>query len=271
MHALINQERLSQISNLKSGNHEPNDIDMCTMEAVAYVAGEPWSDAPQCACPVITKFIVSWNDSLLSDADRNRLLKDLIPKIVGTRSSKEIEDRRSYMAVDWLIRVYTPHWIALIPSLDSYAKTLRGLDVINNLEDVVRAGKYINDIAIAIANTLKEPPGDSVTINALVAAMDEMDAARKARDATQSAGWTGAWFAARMPQNSDEWAAIGSAICCAAHDVATTKARLAANSSTWEIGSSASVEAALKPTTEWLQESALRLVHAMIDIETLQA
>ena len=104
----IIQERMAQIKSLglSRGSHEDFERGMCVMEAVSYVTGEPWSDAPQCACPAITAFMVSWNDSL-PDADRTRLLKPLIPQIVGTRSTSEVEERRSYMALDWLIRVFS--------------------------------------------------------------------------------------------------------------------------------------------------------------------
>jgi len=37
---------------LAQGSHPDKDA-MCVMEAVAYVAGEDWSDHPQCAAPVI--------------------------------------------------------------------------------------------------------------------------------------------------------------------------------------------------------------------------
>lgn len=46
---------------LAFGGHDPGD-DMCVMEAVAYLAGEPWSDRPECASPVIGAFLRSWND-----------------------------------------------------------------------------------------------------------------------------------------------------------------------------------------------------------------
>ena len=68
-------ERLS----LQSGSHESLEKGMCVMEAAAYVAGEPWSDHPVCACPVITAFMIAWNDALPNDAERDRLLKPLIP------------------------------------------------------------------------------------------------------------------------------------------------------------------------------------------------
>ncbi|OYV95157.1 MAG: hypothetical protein B7Z68_07320, partial [Acidobacteria bacterium 21-70-11] len=110
------------------------------MEAVAYVAGEPWSDAPQCACPVITAFLVSWNDSLPSDPERDRLLKPLIPRIVGTRSTPAVKERRRYMALDWMIRVYTPKWLDLIPTLGENAAALRDLDGIVDMAGAIAAG-----------------------------------------------------------------------------------------------------------------------------------
>jgi hypothetical protein len=110
----IIEERWKKFENwsLKAGGHSP-DSTFCVMEAVAYVAGEDWSDHPKCACPIISAFLRSWNDGLPSDAERDRLLKSLIPRLVNTRSTKAIELKRGLMAADWLIRVHTPAWLRL--------------------------------------------------------------------------------------------------------------------------------------------------------------
>jgi len=199
------EKRLTQIGSLSKGAHDAESAQMCVMEAVAYVAGEPWSDAPQCACPVITAFMVSWNDSLPSDADRDRLLKPLIPLIVGTRSTKDVEEKRSYMALDWLIRVHTPKWLELVPTLQVHANALRELDAIVDMAGATAAGKKVN------------AAGDA------------------------------AWAAAG--------AAAGAAAWAAARDAAGAAARDAAG-------------AALKPTTAWLQTSAVALVREMIAVES---
>ena len=115
---------------LKSGAHSP-DSTFCVMEAVAFVAGEPWSDHPECACPVISAFLRSWNDGLPSDAERDRLLKPLIRSLVGTRN-KNLEERRSLMAADWLVRVYTPAWLRLA-GLVSQAESLESLPEITSM------------------------------------------------------------------------------------------------------------------------------------------
>jgi hypothetical protein len=128
---------------LGSGNHHDASEGMCVMEAVSYVAGEPWSDSPQCASPVIAAFLRSWNDSLDTET-RNRLLKPLIPKLVSSAASPAVEERRSYMAFDWLVRVFTPQWLGLVPSLHEHAKALREAEAIADMAGAAAAGKRVS-------------------------------------------------------------------------------------------------------------------------------
>ena len=110
---------------LRKGNHAENDQGaMCIMEAAAWIAGEPWTDHPTCVSPVIGAFLRSWNDNL-DDADRQQL-KPYITKVVGTAASPEVENRRAWMALDWLVRTYTPAWLRLA-GLDAQADQLAGL------------------------------------------------------------------------------------------------------------------------------------------------
>ena len=117
------------------GAHNParnptGDRDMCVMEAVAFMAGEPWSDRPMCACPVVSAFLRSWNDEL-SDDDRDRLLPaDVwVPKLINSRQrfDRDAEIRRARLVFDWLVRSYIPAWFDLVPALAEHAATLRGL------------------------------------------------------------------------------------------------------------------------------------------------
>ncbi|MGH2374715.1 MAG: hypothetical protein ACRDIC_14770, partial [bacterium] len=95
---------------LLAGGHSP-DSQMCVMEAVAYVAGEEWTDSPKCASQVIAQFLRSWNDAL-SDEDRQRL-KPYIPKVIGTAASTEAEERRAWIVTDWLSRTLAPAFLRL--------------------------------------------------------------------------------------------------------------------------------------------------------------
>lgn len=68
-----NLDRVMTMS-IDNGAHAGIDGGMCIMEAVAFVSGEPWSDHPECACPVIGAFLRTWNDAL-PDNQRTDLLR----------------------------------------------------------------------------------------------------------------------------------------------------------------------------------------------------
>ena len=125
------EERFAKITTIYHGAHQPNGM-MCAMEAVAFVAGELWSDHPECACPVIGAFMRAWNDGLTDDAERTALLRPLVPKLVGTRGSKAIEQRRATMAADWLIRTHTVAWLRLT-KFDKQADALASLPAPSSL------------------------------------------------------------------------------------------------------------------------------------------
>lgn len=74
---------------LRHGAHNTRDDGVCALEAVAWLAGEEHSDRPGCVCPVVAAFVRVWNDALPSDGDRDRLLKPLLPAMVGTASTPE--------------------------------------------------------------------------------------------------------------------------------------------------------------------------------------
>ena len=47
---------------LMPGAHVDVSRGLCAMEAVAWLAGEEHSDAPQCACPALTSIVQRLND-----------------------------------------------------------------------------------------------------------------------------------------------------------------------------------------------------------------
>jgi hypothetical protein len=85
--------------------------------------------------------MTTWNDLLPNDAERDRLLKPLIPDLIDTRATPAIEKRRSYLALDWLIRVHTPKWLDLVPALAPHAAALRDLSEIVDVTGATAAGK----------------------------------------------------------------------------------------------------------------------------------
>ncbi|MBA2684074.1 MAG: hypothetical protein H0U66_06260, partial [Gemmatimonadaceae bacterium] len=120
---------------LKSGGHNSFVDGVCAMELVSYLAGEEFSDHPKCTSPVIGAFVRSWNDSL-ADEPRNRLLRPLLPKLIGTRTTEADDETRAWMATDWLVRVHTPAWLELA-GFFSRAAELRALPVLTSSEIAV--------------------------------------------------------------------------------------------------------------------------------------
>ena len=124
-----NEERLAQVRPLGRGAHSDHKA-MCIMEAVAFVAGEPWSDAPVCSSLVISAFLRRWNDTL-NDDRRDALLRPLILRLIGTSGSDALEMRRAILAADWLIRAHTPAWLKLA-GLTVHAEALAALPEITD-------------------------------------------------------------------------------------------------------------------------------------------
>jgi len=75
------------------GEHKDRAEGMCIMEAVAYVAGEPHSDMPACASPVLSKFMQGLNDKILNDDMRRDWLGPFVFRLAGTVAA-EHEQRR---------------------------------------------------------------------------------------------------------------------------------------------------------------------------------
>ncbi len=227
---------------LAKGAHDPTEGAMCAMEAVAYIAGEPWSDHPQCVSPVIAAFMRLWNDALPDD-DRTRLLRPLLPLVVGTRTTATDEGTRAWMVADWLVRVHTPAWLRLA-GLADHAQTLESCASFVDAATVCAEQPKIAAAGAAARAAARAAAGAAAWAAARAAAW------AAARDAAGAAAGAAAWAAAR----DAAWAAARDAAGAAAWAAAGAAARDAAG---------AAASAALAPTVAALQASAQDLVRAM--------
>lgn len=147
-----------------SGAHDPESGQMCVMEAAAYIAGEPWSDHPQCVSPVIAAFLRSWNDSL-PDETRTALLRPLLPLVIGTRTTDADEETRAWIATDWLVRVHTPAWLRLA-GLTDHAQALESLARIADATVAGNAQRTINASRVAARAAAWDAAGDAAWVAA---------------------------------------------------------------------------------------------------------
>ena len=123
MSAAIDPHRLAVINGrlLRFGQHITARAGTCATEAVAYIAGEPHSMTPSTMCPMLTRFVQYLDDGQRTHQERTRILRPLLPRLVGTRSTTEVEQARARLCLDWLVRTYTPAMLALAGRNDSVA------------------------------------------------------------------------------------------------------------------------------------------------------
>ncbi len=244
---IVHPETLDHIR-LARGAHQTPEQGTCLLEAVAYVAGEPHSDHPECVCPVLAAFGRAWNDAL-DDDSRNRILAPFVCRLVGTRSTAEVQDARAFMAADWAVRTFTPAWLRRA-GLDADAVELEQLPELTSTE-LCRAAMPIISKARASA----------------AAAWDAAGAA--ARAAAGDAAWAAAWDAARAAARDAAWAAARAAAGDAAWDAAWAAAWdaawAAAGAAAWAAAGDAA-GAALADTVTELQASAADLFDRMIRV-----
>jgi hypothetical protein len=176
---------------LTHGAHDTREEGVCLLEAVAWLAGEPHSDAPTCASMVLSAYGLALNDTLLpSRTDLEPRLRDFAPRLVGTAGHPDLDQRAGLMAADWLIRVYVPAWLRLA-GLTEHADALADGDPIRSWGSLPTTG--------------------------LAAAW------RAAWDAARSAAWDAAWDAASSvtysaAYSAAESAAVGAVWSAAAED-----------------------------------------------------
>ncbi|MEF3068012.1 hypothetical protein [Pandoraea apista] len=209
---------------LSAGSHDSDSGEHCLLEVVSMFAGEPFGDSPICVDPVLAAFGRAWNDGMRTDEERAQL-KQYIPLLVGTAGSKELSDKRSWMAFDWLVRVHCAAWLALTPALKVHS------DILVSLPEITYRAEL--DIALPKIN----------------------EARAAARAAAGAAAGAAAWDAAGAAARDAAWDAAGAAARAAAGAAARAAAGAAAWDAAWD---------ALEPTVKTLQVSAHELFARMI-------
>jgi len=247
---MIDTAKLQQITTLDRGAHAADSGALCAMEAVAWIAGEPWSDAPQCASPVISQFMRSWNDAL-PDADRTRVLMPLLPEIIGTRTTETDEQTRAWMAMDWAVRVYTPRWLREA-GLTDHAVRIERLAPLVDAAAAIASKQTVTAARIAAHDAAWDSAGAAAGDVAWVAA----------RTAARAAAWDAAHDAA--------WDSAGAAAGDVAWAVAWTAAGAAARAAAWNAARAVASDA-LAPTVAELQTSAQDLVRRMCAVGRVAA
>ena len=201
---------------LRQGNHsaperKTEEAEACAMEWVSVLAGERWSDHPQCTDLYIASFVRNWNDAIQDDARRTELLRPMLPLLVGTRGSDALMLRRVWMGIDWDIRVRAVAFLRLVPALAECADAIAALPEIRCQSDLSDAHATLQEARMR-ADAARAAARDAARAAARDAAWAAArDAARDAAwDAAWAAAWDAAWAAARDAAWAAAWDAAGS-------------------------------------------------------------
>ena len=110
---------------LQAGSHSTREAGLCAMEAVAWLANEPHSDAPACTCPVIASFVRAINDTMPSE-ERQKLVAYL-PRLIGTQVDTAAKVKRAELIALATIRTIVPIALRAI-GLNDHADKLACFD-----------------------------------------------------------------------------------------------------------------------------------------------
>lgn len=222
----INPDKLEQLDRITLGKgfHAGPDDGMCVMEAVAWVHDAEWTDKWDNVSPVLGEFCRCLNDRW--EVRPRQKLKPFVTRLPGTADDGQ-DEARSYLALDWLVRTYTPAWLDLA-GLTNEAAVLRAHRPITN----TASAKSAHTLTVAARDVAAFIAGPAVS----------WDVWASGRNVTEGAAWVAAWVATRNAPGD------------AARDAAVS----AAEDAEW-------VGAGLKLTVEELHASALGLLDRMID------
>ena len=159
---------------LKHGGHKSAEDGMCLLEAVAYVAGEPFGDRPQCVDTVLGAYGRAVNDFMTDNA--RQLLVPLIPKLIGTVGDHTLSLRRAMLICDGTIRQILPLAFEGIGLVD-VASTLRNLAEVKD-ESSASAARSAASAAWSAARSAASA-ADSAADSAAGAAWSAASAVRK--------------------------------------------------------------------------------------------
>lgn len=81
------------------GKHRSPDHGACAMELASMLAGEKFSDSPECVDPVIAAFVRAFNDRL--GHRRRQDLRPFAARVVGTHSTRAVQRKRRALCIEY--------------------------------------------------------------------------------------------------------------------------------------------------------------------------
>lgn len=138
-----------------STSTDPNGYSI--MECASFMAGEPRSVTPACACPVLSTFATCSNDAL--DDAKRQALRPILLHLATCRASEGAETARLICLFDFVLNIYLPRVLPDVgrQSLAEQFKDIHALIASGRIPDALaRANQLLTDLA---ADDLHPPRG----------------------------------------------------------------------------------------------------------------
>ncbi len=219
----------------RGGHESPSNMEgpceECIMELVSRIEvvckfeQAKFSDNPLTVCPVIRSFCISLNDNI--GHDERQLLKPYAIKLLGTKTTREIEIKRAFICANWACRVLLPQLMFSLGK-DEIAANLK------KLKPVVDG-----PTADAAANAADAA---NAAANAADAAYYDADAAANTAAADAAAN-ANAYYAAYYAAYTAYYAANAAAYAAAAYYVADAANAAAADAAYYAANAAANAAA----------------------------
>jgi hypothetical protein len=97
-----------QTIKLSPGKHTSPHEGACVMELASMLAGESFTDHPQCVCPVIGSFLRAYNDSV--NEKRRQDLYTYAAMVVGSRAGADVQQLRAERLASWSSEMLQRRW-----------------------------------------------------------------------------------------------------------------------------------------------------------------
>ena len=245
---------------LAYGTHARPEDGRCAMEWVSHLAGEPHTDAPACVSPVLRALCIALNDGL--DDVRRQRLRPYLTRTIGT-AGDGLDTERAWLAMDWLVRTYTPAWLRLAGLHAPAAALADGPAILDDrslhacLDALEQARRLTRS---AHVRSVGGATGWAAAITG----------GRSGREAAWACAGAAAWAAARIAvgdQAGDRARATARAVAGDAAAIAARRAR--ADAVCGELDPREALRVALTPTLDRLADSAVGLLDRMLPTEAL--
>lgn len=135
---------------LARGRHRTPEDGACVMEVVSMLAGEPFTDRPQTACPVIGAFLRAYND--LAPSSRRQDLLACASRVVGSRRPDLQHERvQRLVGVALALHAAQPWWRRITDA--------NGRARLRRLADAPLDGFALDEVGYRVARLVRHAAG----------------------------------------------------------------------------------------------------------------